>query len=203
VKTKKIGSYSVLIFAFAILAIAMSLGGPTAPGQSVAAVGLTVTYEDGTTRDVDPLKGLSIFGPLRITDSTGKSITQLDYYVKVKAYFTGTPSNIDYTGSSVYIGVDQRTKKTLGASAFHGSPVNGEWKTVCSETITKTLLESWSGSHGSHSLQITPTVLLNLSFSDGTSITKEASMQAQWNYEYEPDGTFTGLSITVETVPLS
>jgi hypothetical protein len=201
----KRGNLSLVIFAVLILAVAMYLTGNLTPsqGESQAGISIVVNYEDGSTRVIDSPNTLSIFNSINIIDSTGKNVQSLDYHVKVRAYFSGDPIEFDYANSQVDILIDQSLKSRIGETDFIGHLENGVWTTVLSRTITKDKLEYWSQSHGDHVLVIQPMVSLVITWGDGTVIgPRSAIYDAEWNYTFEPDGDFTGLSITVETVPL-
>lgn len=200
VKTPLLGVLIVVVIV-AVAILALGLGGMFT-GQ--ASISLTIIYDDGTKREVNPQDNpLGLITPLKITDSSGKSVSRVDFTVQVKASYTGTVSSASYAGSAIYVAVDQSTKKTYGESVFSGTPTSGSWATVASGSVSGSDLNTWATTTGSHQLNITPMVVLKLTFTDGRSESKDASCQGSWAFNKEVDGSFTSLSVQVTHSPFT
>lgn len=205
---RTVAASGVLIVILAV-AIAVSYGLITIPGlptqgfNGQAAVSLTIHYADGTSKTHNPTNlWTQLFGgPKTIVDETGKEVVSVNWAVQVKAVWTGQVTAVSYEGSSVLVAIDMMTRQQFGESKYTGTPVNNQWTTVASDTLTAGQLENWT-TEGQHQLNIAPLVMVKLTFDDGSTATKSADMASRWVFIKE-SGQFLGLSVTVETVPMS
>ena len=169
-----------------------------------AIVGLELVYVDGTKKTIDPSENAiasSIKGLKIIEKSTGKEVASVNYFVKILAVFEGTIQSVDYTNSNLMIAVDMNTKRTLSASAYSGTPKNNAWTQISSGNAEANELEAWGPADGNHQLNVSPTIVLKITFTDGTSVTKTADMCALWQYTKQ-GSSFTSLSVTVDHSPV-
>ena len=170
-----------------------------------AAIGLTIVYTDGTEESVTPSGDWSsYFSPLVIkTSGSDKPVSHIDWTIEVNPVFEGDVVSVGFLeGSAIYIGLDMSTKQSLGSSEFMGDNfVSGEWKVVASGTVSESDLETWVSSDGNHQLNISPVIQMKMTFTDGSTITREASCSALWTFERMPAGSFTSLGIRVGYSP--
>ena len=171
--------------------------------KGTAAVGLTIIYEDGTNETITPeTKPTAYFTPLAIMTSSGAPVSQVQYSVQVMPVFSGEVTSLNYDSCSLFIAVDMATKQQLGSSGFSGNLVSDQWCTIAKGGVTAAQLESWAGSDGEHQLNISPSVIIKMTFSDGRTITRSADCCARWVFERGAAGDFGSLSVRVTHNPM-
>ena len=191
-----------------MLAIGIAIAGASAyffipnllSANGQAAVGLTIVYTDGTDDSVSPGNDWSsYFSPLVIkTDASDKPVSHVIWTVEIAPVFEGNIAAVTYEGSAISVGLDMVTKVSLTASEFNGEAfTSGVWEAVASGTVSAGDLETWVTSDGNHQLNISPEIVMKMTFTDGSTATRSASCSATWSFERMPAGFFTSLGIRV------
>ena len=165
---------------------------------------LTLNYDDGTCRTVDPTDQISLWVTgMKITDSFGKTVNSVEARMKYKVDWEGTLTGYSFTGG-LNVKVDGTRRRT--ATVSNPSKINhGFWEDILSTTITKSQLESWCDVAGTHTMRIEGALTVSLNFEGGSSDSKTASYYVDWKFGYEPDapigGTIVSFSISTYATP--
>lgn len=202
--TKMIAAIAIiLIISISLLAVfVFNVGGLGSGDTPTFYQGMTITYEDGTTKDYLPTDAPL----LNIIDSaTGKTVTAITVNLFAKPEFTGEITTWTASGYATW------QLKSASGSVLQSfdRPIytsgqtlqSGQTKLLTSGTSTANDIESlYSGWENGKTYFFS--VILNdfemeLHFADGTSQTRTATAQPiNWQFKYESGYAFTSLQVT-------
>jgi hypothetical protein len=190
---KRESSWLLLLAGLALL-IFLYLGGYLRPaeGKGELGIALTIYYEDGTSKVVDPFKSSVL--PLAVVDQSGTPINRVEYAVKTRVTWSGQKTSHS-VGGSVWLEVNGVRKTTL---SIINPPTldNGIITTLWQGTVKNTDLESWGTSGATNTLTINAQVTVTLSFSNGSSDMKTGTGKADFQYKIQ-QSSIVGLEVIV------
>ncbi len=179
--------------------------------DNYSSIGLTITYEDGTTKDFKA-SGFQLV-PLKITDTEGGTVTKVDATCNTKITHTVTEmskyeynvmldvqneylTDMGWTSSGWMVQDDPYLDMTTGSW-----PSGGE-KVKPLRTFTADDIESrCSYGSGTYRLTYRATVTVWL-YDDSGGVSREGYGQLEWQYDYDESiGEITSMSVTIKVIP--
>ena len=174
---------------------------PLGNAQGQMGIALTIVYEDGTTKTIDPFKSPTL--PLAVTDTSGKAISRIDYKVQINVNWDGEKKSHTVTGS-VWYQVNGVNKGSFSIS----NPTTldrGVVTTIKTGSISASDLNSWGSQTTVNTLNIAAdvdvTVVLTSAAGDIQS-TKHGEGYTTFQYNIKPEG-ITSLQVIVNATPVS
>jgi hypothetical protein len=174
----------VLIMSPSLLSQLPTGGGSGSDFTGNVGLGFIIHYADGTEQTIAPQLTLSIL-PLVLTDTSGREIREIDVFVagKLNVYTQVTSWSVSISQKLELYKKPQTVPKTSSTAIYSASGTswtNGEQKTLYTTPLGWQSIENAIATYGDGdwSVQVTATVNLDASFSNGKRQTAQAGGQA-------------------------
>jgi hypothetical protein len=155
--------------------------------------GFTINYEDGTSRTIDPMSNPFALKPLKVTDSTGNTISDISWSTYAKLSWSGDITENTVSGTVEVIDGSGTIRQSY---SFTKTDLTSGTKTLLrSNLIGADTLEQWA-TDGSGSVTVKVTSTAKITSSDGEVISKSASAQSTFSYSVSSDAQITDYSVT-------
>ena len=183
---------AIIALALILFGVITVLGGhtPSIPflggrSQSDAAVGITIVLKDGRKIEVNPeTTGWRRMIGLTITDFRGEEVASVNAYLKYKLDWEGEISDYDFEGYLKIYFDDQLYKKyTISRPSTISKNF---WRAIKQVNFNAEELEKIVNyEEGEHSMRLEGYLKVTLTFTDGSTDTKEKSTESlEWTFNY-------------------
>lgn len=167
--------------------------------QSETTLALTIHYEDGSTRTIDPSAN-PIFPQLAVLDDTGKPFRELTFLTKISVAYEGTAISANIQGT-VDIFVNDGKKDSVPFK-YTSVPASEKWITVMTGSLSASILEDW-GKAGENTLRIVAPTTVTMSFADGNSDQKTGMGGVVMTYNVDAAAPPAGSQISAIQIKVS
>ena len=169
----------------------------TAEFSGLIGTGFEITYEDGTTKEVDPFTSpfLGIFNTLSVRDSSGTAVGTIKWYTNTKVGWKGEKTSHKVTGTiKIYVNDDLKATHDI---SWAGTLNKDTLTRIKDALVSSSDLEAWAGSSTSATFKVVSELTATMDFADGETSSMSGTGTGKWNYTIDNESSaITSLSVT-------